>query len=287
MDKIDAKAKVLTDILSTMRAVLVAYSGGVDSTYLLWAALDALGQDRVLAVTADAPIFPRALQKQAAWVAHDLGVRHRFEPVAVLEDMDFVRNPSRRCYFCKRVILSKMRTVAQAEGLAWIVEGSNLDDQDEYRPGVQAVQELEIRSPLQEARLTKAEIRQLSRRAGLPTWNQAAQTCLATRFPHGRPITMDGLAQVEAAEEALQACLAEMVAEGKTGDVRVRHHGEIARIEVSPALIPLLVQPDLAGQLVDRLQRTGYRYVTLDLAGYRRFTPISLPHKRKREKGAG
>ncbi len=273
MDEVDVKAENLASTLSAMDAVLVAYSGGVDSTYLLWAALEALGRDRVWAVTADALIFPRALQERAARVAHDLGARHRFEPVAVLEDMDFVRNPPRRCYFCKRLILSQVCAVAQAEGVTWIVEGSNLDDRHEYRPGIQAVRELGVRSPLQEARLTKAEIRLLSRRAGLPTWDQPAQTCLATRFPHGRPITIDELAQVEAAEQALRTYLAAMGGEGEMGDVRVRHHGEIARIEVSPTLMPLLARPEQTERLVSHLRRTGYRYVTLDLAGYRRSTP--------------
>ncbi len=259
---LDEKLAALREILAGMEGILIAYSGGVDSTLLLWAALDALGPERVLAVTASSPIFPRRELIAAEETAHQIGAPHRFIPTGQLEDERFVQNPARRCYFCKREIFTRLVEVARGEGLAWVVEGSNMDDRDEYRPGTQAGRELGVRSPLEEARLTKAEIRSLSRRVGLPTWDSPAQTCLATRFPHGTPITSEGLARVEAAEIMLQ--------EMEFGELRVRHHGSIARIEVAAEDVTRLAQPEVAAQVVAGFKELGYVYVTLDLEGYRR-----------------
>jgi uncharacterized protein len=260
--RLDEKLTVLREILLGMENVLVAYSGGVDSTFLLWAALDALGPEQTLAVTGSVPIFSRQEQKAAAAMARWMKAPHRFVPTGQLEDERFVQNPPQRCYLCKREIFSRLTKVAQEEGLAWVIEGSNLDDRDEYRPGAQAAREMGVRSPLEEAGLTKAEIRALSRQAGLPTWDHPAQTCLVTRFPYGAPITTEGLAQVEAAETLLR--------EMEFGELRVRHHGPIARIEVVAEDIARLAQPETARRVVAGLRELGYLYVTLDLEGYRR-----------------
>ena len=256
------KIQRLKETLTAMEGVLVAFSGGIDSTFLLWAALEALGQDRVLAATADSPIFARHDQAFAQAVAHELGAQHRFVPVRHLADEHFVANSSERCYHCKRLILAHLAQVAQDQGLHFVIEGSNLDDRDERRPGSRAVREAGIRSPLDEVGLSKAEIRALSQQAGLLGWNRPAQTCLATRFPYGESITEESLGQVEAAEVLLR----------KLGfsAFRVRHHGPIARIEVPADQVARLSQPDLASEAVTGLTALGFLYVTLDLAGYRR-----------------
>jgi uncharacterized protein len=222
-----------------------------------------LGSERVLAVTATSPVYPRREMKDAGELAHSLGARHCFVPTCQMEDEQFLQNPPRRCYFCKLGILGQLVVLAQEEGLAWVIEGTNADDADDYRPGMQAVQEtVGVRSPLGEVGLTKAEIRAISKDLGLPTWNQPARPCLATRFPYNTRITTDRLARVEAAETILD--------ELGFGALRVRDHGDAARIEVPPDEIARLAQPEVRTQIVARFKELGYAYVALDLEGYRR-----------------
>jgi uncharacterized protein len=224
--------------------------------------LEALGPDAVLAVTAASPLCFTHELEVASQVTDQLGAPYRVVETAQLEDPALVENTPRRCYFCKRRVLSRLIELARLEGLAQVVEGSNVDDQGDYRPGAQAVRELGVRSPLLEAGLTKAEIRALSRRAGLPTWDRTSQTCLATRLPYGTPITAEALGQVAAAEALLR--------ELGFDRLRVRHHGPIARIEVPPAELGALVAPEVAERVAQGLKDLGYTYVTVDLEGYRR-----------------
>lgn len=255
----ETKLDRLREILVSLGSVLVAFSGGVDSSFLLKMALDTLGPERVLAVTAASETyFPEEVEAARA-LAQSLEARHLVITTTELEQEEFATNPPERCYFCKRHLMSELVALARGEGLAAVVDGSNWDDLGDYRPGARAARELGVRSPLQEAGLTKAEIRAFSRQLSLPTWDKPSLACLASRFPYWTRITREELRQVAQAEGFLR----------RLGfrQLRVRHHGSLARIEVLPEDFPRLLQ--VAEQVRQRFQELGYVYVTMDLTGYR------------------
>ena len=259
----NAKRERLLSILLSMERVVVAYSGGVDSSYLLAAAVDALGPTQVLAVTADSPLLPLGEMDTAQAVARQLGVEHLRVPFDELAIPEIAANPPRRCYHCKRARFEALlNLVATQRPGAVLVHGENADDHLDYRPGSQAALELGVRAPLSEAGLTKAEIRALSRQRGLPTWDHPAASCLATRFPYDMALSAEGLQRVGRAERAIQE-IADL------RQVRVRDHYPVARIEAPPERIASLAQPPLNAQIVAALQALGYRYITVDLTGYR------------------
>ncbi len=253
------KWAVLQDILGEMGGVVVAYSGGVDSTLLLKAARDRLGPERVLAITATSPLHPQWEQEEASALAREIGVEHLLVESDELGDPDFVANSPDRCYFCKSDRFARLTDIARQRGFAHLVDGSNYDDLGDHRPGMRAAAELKVRSPLLEAGLTKADIRAISKVLGLPTWDKPSLACLASRFPYGRPITVEELRQVDQAETFLRRL--------GLGQLRVRHHRDTARIEVRPQDFPLVLAH--REKIVARLRELGYVYVTLDLAGFR------------------
>ncbi|HSB73547.1 MAG TPA: ATP-dependent sacrificial sulfur transferase LarE [Candidatus Methylomirabilis sp.] len=255
-----SRYEALRDLLMDMGRVMVAYSGGVDSTFLLAVAAECLGED-VLAVTGLSPSIPAAEREEAARLARQIGATHRFVETAEMERPGYVANAPDRCYFCKTDLFEKLRTLAQVEGYAWVVDGSNLDDQGDLRPGREAARQQGVRSPLVEAGLTKAAIREVSRAMDLPTWDKPAMACLASRIPHGIPVTIERLGQIEAAEAALRSL--------GFHQVRVRHHEAIARIELPAEERARLLDPSLAEEAARRVKAAGYQYVVVDLEGYR------------------
>ena len=243
-----------------MGALAIAFSGGVDSTFLLKVAADILG-DRVIAITATSKIYRTPEIVAAQQFAKKLGVRHIQIPNQTLENPDFVQNPPDKCYLCKSGLFSQIKTFADSEGIEHVADGTNLDDMADYRPGLRALIELNIKSPLRDAELTKSEIRTLSKELHLVTWDHPSQACLASRFPYQEPITPLALEMVREAEH----CLFEL----GFGQFRVRHHGQTARLEIMPNEHPRIFQTEIKKKVLTTLKKIGYTYITLDLEGFR------------------
>lgn len=266
------KAARLQQLVSELGSAAVAYSGGCDSTLLLAVCRDILGADRVLALTARSPLVPDGEAKQAAEMAARLGVRQRLVPFDALDDPAITANAPDRCYHCKRALFSFLLDIARAEGLATLVHGANVDDTADYRPGMRAAQELGVRAPLLEAGLTKADVRALARQMGLETWDMPSMACLASRIPHGTPLTAGALARIDAAESYLRTTFG-------LRSLRVRDHFPLARIEVDETEVERLAQPGPRARIVQHLQQLGYRYVALDLQGFRSGSMNPLDHQ--------
>lgn len=259
--EIETKHARLSSILAELGRVVVAYSGGVDSSLLLRVALDELGRDRVLAVIAVSASMPEREREAALALVEQLQASYRLIDTAELADPRYLCNPSDRCFYCKLGLFSSLTEIARDEGYKCVIDGTNADDAGDFRPGQTAGARLGVRSPLREAELGKAEIRSLSRWLGLPTWDKPAAACLASRIPYGTPITAGLLRQIDAAEQVL--------VELGFRQARVRHHGAVARIEVPPQDILRLARPEIRDIVAQRLTTLGYRYVAVDLVGYR------------------
>ena len=254
------KAGRLRDLLAGYQSVLIAFSGGVDSAYLAIAAHDALG-DRALAVTADSPSYPDTHRRLALSIARDFKFAHEMIQTAELERPEYRANPANRCYYCKDELYTQLAAIARDRGFAVVIDGNNADDRGDYRPGRQAAREHGVRSPLDEADLTKDDIRQLAREAGLASWDEPASACLSSRIPYGQEVTDERLRQIESAEQVLRDLGFRIF--------RVRHHDTVARLEIAKAEMPRALDPGINATLVSRLKALGYQYVSLDLQGYR------------------
>jgi uncharacterized protein len=253
------KERALRENLSSLGAVVVAYSGGVDSAYLAYVAHDTLGP-RAVAVTADSPSYPDRHRQMAVQIAEQFGLQHEIIRTNELERPEYRANPANRCYFCKHELYTHLTRIA-ADRRAIVVDGNNADDRGDYRPGRQAAREFGVRSPLDEVNLRKDEIRDLARVAGLPTWDEPASACLSSRIPYHSEVTDEKLRTIERAEQALRALGFRVC--------RVRHHDDLARIELGPAELPRALEPATSAAIVRELKAVGYRYVTIDLQGYR------------------
>ena len=271
----EKKLERLQKILRRLGSVAIAYSGGVDSTFLVKVACDTLGRDNVLAVTASSETYvPRELA-DAKRLAKRIGARHVVITTSELDIAQFKDNPPTRCYWCKRELFGRLREVAAGCGIKHLCDGANADDPHEWRPGLKAAKELGVKSPLREADLGKDDIRRLSRAMDLPTWNKPAMACLSSRFPYGQSIVIEKIRQVAEGEEYLRR-------KGLVG-IRVRHHGDTARIEVPPGEIARLAEPAFRRGLVRKFKSLGFTYVALDLEGYRSGSMDEvLPGRKKR-----
>ncbi|MGE0393276.1 MAG: ATP-dependent sacrificial sulfur transferase LarE [Vicinamibacterales bacterium] len=257
---LEAKARHLDARLRSLGSVLVAYSGGADSAFLAWAATRALG-DRALCVTAESPSYPEHHRQLALRVAQAAGLRHEFVSTGEMERPEYRANPVNRCYYCKDELFTTLTAVARARGIAVVADGNNADDRGDYRPGRQAAREFGVISPLDEADLTKAEIRALSRAAGLPTWDEPASACLSSRIPYHSEVTPEKLRMIETAETAVRAL--------GFAVVRVRHEEAGARVEIGRHELARALEPEAAVRIARAVRDAGYAAVTIDPKGYR------------------
>jgi pyridinium-3,5-biscarboxylic acid mononucleotide sulfurtransferase len=258
MDRVAERLRELEEIVAPYGSALVAFSGGVDSSLALAICARALPRERVLAVTSNNETYLPSELDLAREFAGSLGVEHLIVNTRELDDPNYASNPANRCYFCKSTLYSDLRRIAGERGYACVVDGANADDEGDYRPGRRAAKELEVVSPLSLAGMDKAGVRELAKHLGLPSWDKPALACLSSRFPYGQEITPEKLAQVARAEEFLR--------ERGFSQVRVRHHGEIARLEVGPEEMERAFA--LRAEICAELKEAGFLYVALDLAGY-------------------
>jgi uncharacterized protein len=257
---LERKEAALYRILADLPSVIVAYSGGVDSAYLAFAATKTLGS-HALCITADSPSYPERHRQIAVRLAAEFGFNHAFVRTSEMERPEYRANPANRCYYCKDELYSTLSALAQERGIATIADGSNADDRGDYRPGRQAAREFGVISPLDEAGLTKDDVRELSHRAGLPTWDEPASACLSSRIPYFSEVTDEKLRMIERAETVLRDLGFRIL--------RVRHHDTIARLELGRDEIARALEPDTAETIDRELRAIGYAHVTVDLRGYR------------------
>ncbi len=271
-----AKEERLRSVLREMGSCIVAFSGGVDSSYLTLIAHQELGS-AALAITAESPSYPTHQRNIATGLVERYGFRHEFMSSDEMDDANYVANGSNRCYFCKHELYTKLQKMAESRGFRYVVDGNNLDDTGDYRPGRRAGHELEIRSPLIEADLNKEEIRGLSRLQDLPTWDQPASACLSSRIPYGSPVTVAKLRMIDQGEEIMRSL--------GFRQSRVRHHGDVARIEIAREELPTALNLETFDRLSREFKKIGFRFVAIDVDGYRTgalnetLTQISLPSR--------
>jgi len=256
----DSKERSLLEALGNMGSVIVAYSGGADSAYLAWAATQALG-DSAIAITADSASLPESHKRDAEQFARDHGIRHEYIETREFDNPDYVANNPDRCFHCKDELFTRLDEVAKGRGIANVVYGVNVDDLGDYRPGQRAAKMHEVKAPLVDAGLTKAEIRELSKRAGLATWDRPASACLSSRIPYGTPVTIENVKTVDRGEDAIRAL--------GFRQFRVRYHGDIVRIEIAPEELPRAMTQEMSREFTAIFKKLGFHYVTLDLEGYR------------------
>lgn len=259
-NSLDEKINGLKEILTQMKSVVVAFSGGVDSSFLLKLAVEALGKN-VIAATAKSPTFPRKEIEHAKKITKTFGCKHIIINSSELEIEEFKNNPKNRCYYCKKELFSSLISIKNQNNFNFVIDGTNYDDFKTFRPGIKAAKELGIRSPLVESRLTKKEIREYSRLIGLSTWNKPAFACLASRIPYGEKITRSKLEKIDKAESFLYSLGFEQN--------RVRYHKPIVRIEVEKEKIPEILNKDIREKIINKLKQIGFEYITIDLEGYR------------------